>query len=212
MDPFCYLYLGKQTQKTSPHYGGGIRPTWKETLKFKIDNITKLGIEIWAKALIGSDTLIGQGMIDLRKLNLANHTIQEYVDILFEGKPAGRVLLEMQFIPRQHPQQGQVIAKEKTAQNVWDDQKKPERNSWIGNIDWRGSNTSDGSAYYNSAILLENSKLAQTQDNFGQNSAIGSNHKHHDTSNLHNFKKKPGTAETGSNLFSGLNSQQQKAN
>lgn len=36
MDPYCYLYLGKQAQKTSPHYGGGIRPTWKETLKFKI--------------------------------------------------------------------------------------------------------------------------------------------------------------------------------
>lgn len=70
MDPYCYLYLGKQTQKTSPHYGGGIRPSWKETMRFKIENITKLGIEIWAKALIGADTLVGQGIIDLRKLNL----------------------------------------------------------------------------------------------------------------------------------------------
>ena len=44
MDPYCYIYFGKQSQKTTPHYGGGIRPMWREVLKFALDNITKLGI------------------------------------------------------------------------------------------------------------------------------------------------------------------------
>lgn len=106
MDPYCYLYLGKQAQKTAPHYGGGIRPEWKEVMKFKVDNIAKLGVEIWTKAMIGNDTLIGQGLIDLNRLPLSkgDHLqgtyliIPEYVDIFFNNKPAGRVLLELKYI------------------------------------------------------------------------------------------------------------------
>lgn len=101
MDPYCYLYLGKQAQKTAPHYGGGMRPQWKEIIKFSIDNIAKLGIEIWTKAMIGNDTLIGQGIIDLNKLHLSKGTpiqgtyvfMPEYVDVFFSNKPAGRILL-----------------------------------------------------------------------------------------------------------------------
>lgn len=111
MDPYCYVYLGKQAQKTSPHYGGGIKPAWNEVLKFKIENITKLGIEIWAKALLGNDTLVGQGIIDIRKLNLAKGDIIqgiyifniEYVEVFYDNKPAGRILLEMRFISSQTP-------------------------------------------------------------------------------------------------------------
>ena len=70
MNPYCFLYLGKQFNKTSPDYGGGIKPKWTETIEFKIDNIFKVGIEIWAKSMVGADNLIGQGMLDLRKLHL----------------------------------------------------------------------------------------------------------------------------------------------
>lgn len=44
MDPYCYIYFGKQSQKTTPHYGGGIRPMWRDVMKFALENITKLGI------------------------------------------------------------------------------------------------------------------------------------------------------------------------
>lgn len=75
-------------------------------MKFKIDNIVKLGIEIWTKAMIGNDTLIGQGLLDLSKLKLGKgehiqgtgFLTSEYVDIFFNNKPAGRVLLELQYI------------------------------------------------------------------------------------------------------------------
>lgn len=74
-------------------------------MKFKVDNIAKLGIEIWTKALIGNDTLIGQGLLDLSKLHLSKGgvvqgnplIIPEYADVFFNNKPAGRVLLELQY-------------------------------------------------------------------------------------------------------------------
>ena len=26
MDPYCFVYLGDQAKKTSPHFGGGTKP------------------------------------------------------------------------------------------------------------------------------------------------------------------------------------------
>jgi hypothetical protein len=36
MDPYCYVYLGNQAQRTNTHYGGGIKPSWSDILKFKV--------------------------------------------------------------------------------------------------------------------------------------------------------------------------------
>lgn len=44
MDPYCFLYLGDQVKKTSPHFGGGTKPVWGQVLKFKLGAATKMGI------------------------------------------------------------------------------------------------------------------------------------------------------------------------
>lgn len=44
MDPYCCIYFDQQAKKTSPNFGGGLRPVWNQALKFQIGIGNKLGV------------------------------------------------------------------------------------------------------------------------------------------------------------------------
>mgnify|MGYP002074232349 CR=1 FL=1 len=94
------MFAGKE-YKTSPHFSGGSRPKWSETFSFDVNSLDKIKVEAWSRAVISNDSIIGKGELDLRKFRLMPGTALqgkisgnlEYVELFYEGKPAGKILL-----------------------------------------------------------------------------------------------------------------------
>ena len=59
-----------QEFKTSPHFSGGNRPKWTDTFTFEAKTFGKLKAEVWSRAVLNSDSVVGKGSIDLTKLKL----------------------------------------------------------------------------------------------------------------------------------------------
>lgn len=95
--------------------------------------------------MIGNDSLIGHGIVDLSKLKIGHHpSMQEPVIIFYDNKPAGKILLEMQIINPSNLQENIQVP------NLMNQQ--------VMNANWKGD-------------MNMNAKVAAV-NNFGRNSNI----------------------------------------
>ena len=93
MDPFAILQYREQTFKTKVMQGAGKTPVWNETFEVDVkyigDNLT---LRIMDEDVTTSDT-VGEAVIKLSALCMGGG-IDEWFEIQFEGKTAGKVHLK----------------------------------------------------------------------------------------------------------------------
>ena len=90
MDPYCIIQVREQEFKTSIKEEGGKEPKWNDV--FDID-VKYIGDDLTVKVMdddIGKDDAIGEAKIKLSSF-CVNGGLDEWYEIYFEGKPAGKV-------------------------------------------------------------------------------------------------------------------------
>ncbi|CAG9312066.1 unnamed protein product [Blepharisma stoltei] len=99
MDPYCVLKLGNFELQTVEHRGADKLPSWKEELTFNVlpgDDL--LQITLWDKNTLSKDRKIGSASFPLFEL-FSKRFIEDWVELMFEGKSAGHIKLQMTFQP-----------------------------------------------------------------------------------------------------------------
>ena len=99
MDPYIVFGLGDQKFKTGVCKNGGKTPFWNDIItliKYPSDNI--LFIEIWDDENAKKDKYIASAQVDLLPLITQGHTLP-WINLSFELKNAGKLLLDITFEP-----------------------------------------------------------------------------------------------------------------
>ena len=90
MDPYCIIQVREQEFKTKVKEEAGKEPKWNEC--FDID-VKYIGDDLTVKVMdddIGKDDTVGEAKIKLSSF-CVNGGLDEWYEIYFEGKPAGKV-------------------------------------------------------------------------------------------------------------------------
>jgi len=75
-----------------------LAPTWTGELSFRLNGADVIHFEVWNKETLTKDDLIGTGSLFVS--TFANKGFfNEWIPLTFEGKPAGEILVEVQFFP-----------------------------------------------------------------------------------------------------------------
>jgi len=94
MDPYIVFTLGNQKVKTSVCKNGGGKPFWSDVITLnKTSGDELLFIELW-DASIMKDKYIANCQVSLVNLSQLGH-VSQWIDVFFEGKPAGKLLLDI---------------------------------------------------------------------------------------------------------------------
>jgi len=109
MDPYIVFTLGNQKVKTSVCKNGAGKPFWSDVITLnKTSGDELLFIELW-DASIMKDKYIANCQVSLVNLLQLGH-VSQWIDVFFEGKPAGKLLLDIscQMTGQQQVQTGQT--------------------------------------------------------------------------------------------------------
>ena len=102
MDPYCKMQCREQEWRSGTDTNGGKKPKWINE-RFDID-VHYLGddlhFHLWDDD-VGKDESIGQGSTKLAALVL-DGGINEWFDIQYKGKPAGKIHLQTEWHPKHH--------------------------------------------------------------------------------------------------------------
>jgi len=94
MDPYCLVTLGTQQWKSLICKSGGKTPTWNDEVTFMVQpGIDIMRIALYDDKLIGSDKLIGEGVIPVDKLFNFSGPFEEKIPLTFKAKPCGFIQL-----------------------------------------------------------------------------------------------------------------------
>ena len=101
-DPYVVCIIGNEKKRGAAHNGGGKKPQWQDTFVFQAAGASLMNVQVWDKDTF-SDDMVGEGTVNLNQLygnpnRTENGTLRdyaEYVDLMRNGKSAGRVLLSM---------------------------------------------------------------------------------------------------------------------
>lgn len=94
MDPYCRIYLGGQCQRTQTCFNGSKHPHWNESFRFTTTDLN-LRVEVWDCDTVNDD-LVGAGAVNLAQyLNNGMPTNSIWVDLYYNNRSAGRVLLNV---------------------------------------------------------------------------------------------------------------------
>ena len=97
MDPFIKLSHNGHSVSSKVISGGGKNPQWHETLSVPVESLDgELIINCYDKDLLGRE-LIGQRQLEISKCVKPEH-FKKWLQLLFEGKQAGLILLGFKFI------------------------------------------------------------------------------------------------------------------
>ena len=95
MDPFCAIEIGGNKQRTKTCQGGGKNPKFFDTLTFNNANSKVMSVAVFDED-VTTNELAGQGTYDLtnavKNMGMSNN---EFIDLLKNGKSAGRVLISV---------------------------------------------------------------------------------------------------------------------
>lgn len=94
MDLYASLAIGKQHNETKNCRGGNANPTWNETLKFTLSKDKDINVEVWDGSF-GDDVLIAEGKVVAPDMSKLGSRKSVWVNLFFEKKPAGKILLEI---------------------------------------------------------------------------------------------------------------------
>ena len=107
MDPFCVLNYREQQFKTKVKQNAGKLPKWDETFEIDVKYIgDELYIGVKDEDLTKAD-VIGDGQLKLSAL-CVNGGLDEWFDIFYKGKNAGKIHLKGEWFPSTGGQPQQV--------------------------------------------------------------------------------------------------------
>lgn len=95
MNPFIEVLVGPQRYKTAMNKRGGKRPQWNETFTHQlIGNEAEMTVIVWDQHR-RRVALVGETRINLSEV-LAQGKSSNWYELFWKGKPAGRVLLNLE--------------------------------------------------------------------------------------------------------------------
>jgi len=98
MDPYVKVTVGTNSKLSPVAKGQHLQPSWDSEFCFRIQNDEVIYFEVFNKETISRDDLIGSGSIYLSSL-LNKGPISDWLPLVYKDKPAGELLLEIQFFP-----------------------------------------------------------------------------------------------------------------
>jgi len=97
MYPYVKVVVGTQFQQTPPHKHGGKHPEWDTSLNFKHNSEDIIAFEVWDRD--SSNDFIGEGEIAFATVVNSNNRFNDWVDLKYKGKKAGRILVYVEYTP-----------------------------------------------------------------------------------------------------------------
>lgn len=65
-DPYCFVSVGNQRQRSGTHRNGGKHPQWSDTFNFNT-NDSILRVQVFDEDTFSRDDLIGEGTLNLNQ-------------------------------------------------------------------------------------------------------------------------------------------------
>lgn len=118
MDPYVKFKLGNNKAKSSVDKRAGKTPSWKDEILIKYMNEDTLKIEVWDKDTFKPDDLVGSTTLSLSTIEGQRNHIQDWIDLTYKGKDAGKILLDIQFSPKKENIQKQQVNVQKPGFNT----------------------------------------------------------------------------------------------
>mmetsp|Transcript_3239 Transcript_3239/g.6670 ORF Transcript_3239/g.6670 Transcript_3239/m.6670 type:complete len:329 (+) Transcript_3239:184-1170(+) len=97
MDPYCVIRLGRVKTKTKTHKNGGKFPMWNAEFSINVETDDNLILEVWDKDFFKHDDLVGSAELDLRIVLRETNTVNDWFDLLYKGKKAGTLRLQLKY-------------------------------------------------------------------------------------------------------------------
>jgi hypothetical protein len=116
MDPFCVFIVGQQRHKTHTAKGAGKHPKWTDYITLNVHTQDNIFVEIWDDDTFSQNKLIAVGEIHVSKIAQVGR-IEEWINLSYDKKNAGTLMLEATYTPLYQQQQQQVIINQNT--NQW---------------------------------------------------------------------------------------------
>jgi hypothetical protein len=101
MDPYCQVICGNQQQRTATSEDAGKNPIWSETFIFNLqptDQFLQINIQDDDP---GVDEFLGSAQFNLSQLQQLGGFASPWIDLLRNGKLAGKILMEFRLTPSQ---------------------------------------------------------------------------------------------------------------
>lgn len=103
MDPYVKLELGSQRYKTKTHNNAGKHPSWYDIFEMQRTNEETLHLHVYDKDVLKDDH-VGSGTFSINYLfSLPSYHYSGNVPLLYKGKSAGEIYIDIVFHPGQAP-------------------------------------------------------------------------------------------------------------
>jgi len=99
MDPYVRIRVGSQSSQTQVAQSAGKHPTWSDRLMFKKTTEDIVNFEVWDRDRNSRDDLVGSGAVSLAKLYLKGNKSLETVQLVYKGRNAGQLQVEIELEP-----------------------------------------------------------------------------------------------------------------
>ena len=96
MDPYVVVVFGSQSQKSSVCSNGGKTPSWKDTFTFQRTKEELIVFQVWDHDTISKNDMAGEGVLAFSRV--ASGKFSDWVELSYKGKPAGKILINAQFM------------------------------------------------------------------------------------------------------------------
>ena len=102
MDPVVEIHVGGRTYKTQCHNDGGKNPQWQDVFTHVLNGEQDFTFSVLDIDKVSKSDLIGEGRVNLAE-TFQRHSTSNWCDITFKGKPAGKVLINLEIMaPQKH--------------------------------------------------------------------------------------------------------------
>ncbi|KAL4430304.1 hypothetical protein ABPG74_019463 [Tetrahymena malaccensis] len=99
MDPFIKISIANQNFSSSVAKNQGKTPVWSDKFNFKILNDNMLTFSIYDHDKLSRNDFIAEGSCALANVLQGGKKVTEYATCMRNGKSAGQVVFELEFIP-----------------------------------------------------------------------------------------------------------------
>jgi hypothetical protein len=99
MDPLVKVIVGNHIQRTPAVKKGHKNPTWDTELSLRRTNEDIIRFEVWDKDVLTKNDLIGAGELPFSRIFAQNGMFKDWVPLFYKNKPAGELLVNIEFIP-----------------------------------------------------------------------------------------------------------------
>jgi hypothetical protein len=179
MDPFVVFIHGQERHKTHTCKGGGKHPKWNDYININVSTQDNIFIEIWDDDTFSKNKLIAVGEIHVSKIAQVGR-LEEWINIFYDKKSAGTLMLEATYTPIQ--QQQQIIINQNT--NQWGQPTIQEKVIIQENVNQWGQPT------IQEKVVIQENVNQWGQPTIQEKVIINENQHHHHHHNNNQFQEK----------------------